>query len=323
MFTVYTLQYVDDTNNTAGKLLCVMLTYQCTAECAHCGTLSSPRDETWLPLDHALSAIAQAAGSGYAGVVFTGGEATLAAANLLECMQRASALGLHVRLVTNGHWAANDDDAESAIFEWMCAGLTELNVSTGDRHARFVPLDRALRAVTAAARLHLPVSLLVETTAHDTIAAAALRERLPDAVRILEWTWSSLNPFPSTKPAGAVNRSNLEARRGCDDLYAKTTIQANGAISPCCGLGIRLVPDLEIGRIATDSLAECESRAQKDALLQRIRAEGPERILAWAAARDPRIQWENPYAHRCQVCIRLFKDPLVRQVLNRAPGNLR
>jgi hypothetical protein len=98
-------------------------------------------------------------------------------------------------------------------------------------------------------------------------------------------------------------------------LFGNTTVQANGTVSPCCGLGIRFVPELQIGRIGIDSLAESDSGAHADTLNQRIRAEGPERILAWAAARDPRIQWEDLYAHRCQACIRLYKDPLVRHVL--------
>ena len=176
-------------------------------------------------------------------------------------------------------------------------------------------------AAAAAARLNLPATVLVETANHDEITTATLRKRLDDtSVRILEWLWSSLTAFPKARPSGAVNRSNLDRCTGCEGLFSNTTVQPNGIISPCCGLGIRFVPELQIGRMGVDSLEEAVRSAGQDTLKRRIREEGPERILAWAAARDPRIQWEDLYAHRCQACIRLHKDPLVREVLAACDG---
>jgi hypothetical protein len=46
-----------------------------------------------------------------------------------------------------------------------------------------------------------------------------------------------------------------------------------------------------------------------------IHAEGPERILAWAATHDPSIEWEHRYAHQCQACVRVFRDSKVRAVI--------
>lgn len=298
-----------------GKILCLMPTFQCTAECQQCGTVSSPRNDTWLSEHYALSAIDQAAALGYTGVVLTGGEPTLAAGTLLQAMRRSAFWSLPVRLVTNAHWADDDAAAESRLFEWMCAGLVELNISTGDRHARFVPLDNVICAATAAARLCLQASVIVEAAEPNAIAKS-VRERLAGtSVAIINWTWSELTPFPKTRPAGAVNRSNLSQCTGCDSLLTATTLQANGIVSPCCGLGIRFVPELQVGHIAGGTLEEADACARQDPLKKRIHEEGPERILAWAADRDPRIQWEDMYAHRCQACIRLYKDPMVRKVI--------
>jgi hypothetical protein len=41
---------------------------------------------------------------------------------------------------------------------------------------------------------------------------------------------------------------------------------------------------------------------------------GPERILAWAASKNENIKWDGMYAHKCQACIRIYKDPMVREV---------
>src|SRR5207249_10291620 len=54
---------------------------------------------------------------------------------------------------------------------------------------------------------------------------------------------------------------------------------------------------------------------RKDFLKVWIHYQGPEKILAWAAERDRSIQWEGMYGHRCQACIRVYRDPAVRAVI--------
>jgi len=44
---------------------------------------------------------------------------------------------------------------------------------------------------------------------------------------------------------------------------------------------------------------------------------GPEKILAWAATKDPSIQWENKYAHICHACRELYHDTRVRTVIRK------
>src|SRR4051794_32880804 len=59
------------------KTLSIMPTFQCSAQCADCGTFSSPYDKTTLNLETILSSIDQAKELGFANVVFTGGEASI------------------------------------------------------------------------------------------------------------------------------------------------------------------------------------------------------------------------------------------------------
>lgn len=304
-----------------------MPTFSCTAECTHCGTLSSPRDNSWLPRDDMNDAIDQAAAAGYWAVVFSGGEPTLAGENLLQAMRRAALLGLQVRLVTNAHWATNDAVALQRLSDYINAGLAELNLSTGDQHARFVPLKNIFHATRAAVVSGLDVSIIVETVKDCSITRAmvethcefdCLRTEFPHCtIPVLEWIWSPLSPSTVQHyPAGlTVNNKNLSTCRGCDNVLTTTTVQPDGSIGACCGLGLRFIPELKLGNIRGTKLSEADRLAASDPLKQWIRLEGPERILAWAAKHDPKIEWENMYAHRCQACIRLFKDPHVQQVL--------
>jgi len=309
------------------RTLSIMPTFRCTAECTHCGTGSNPRENTSLSLEEMFAAIDQAAAAKYRVVVFTGGEATLAGENLLLSIRRAALLGLHVRIVTNAYWAVNDAGAARRIDDFVRAGLTEINFSTGDQHARFVPVSNIFHATRAAAAAGLPVAIIVETVKHRAITRQTVEEH-PQFQRILadfpfagiaiqEWVWMPLSPYAREEyPGGfAANSANLSQCKGCDNILTTTTLQADGTLSACCGVGMRFIPELHMGNIRQTDLAEALHMAEIDPLKQRIRREGPERILAWAAAHDPEIVWENMYAHRCQACLRLHQDPKVRKVL--------
>ncbi len=154
-----------------------MPTYKCTAECSHCGTLSGRSESTWLGLQNMLTAIDQAADQGdYRVVVFTGGEPTLAGNDLFTAIRRADIRGLSTRVVSNAYWASTPFLAERMIAKLVDAGLKEINFSTGDEHARFVPLDHVVRATAAAAASSLSaIVIMVETVLNRTITASALR----------------------------------------------------------------------------------------------------------------------------------------------------
>lgn len=307
--------------------LSLMPTWRCTAACTHCGTESTPSERTSLNLDQMKRAIEQAASTGYKVVVFTGGEATLAGAILLSAIRHARQLGLHTRLVTNGYWALTSAAASRRAEALTDAGLEEINFSTGDEHARFVPLDRLLRGVRASVAATLPATIMVETRLQRKITAEVIRMH-PDYIAIgkefpnttlplRESPWMPLDPHTIEKYDSGVtaNQSNVAVRTGCDSVLTTTTVQADGRIAACCGLGIRRVPELQTGHIDNTTLAQADERASDDFLKHWLRVEGPERILAWAADHDSSIAWEDMYAHRCQACLRLYTDPRVADVV--------
>jgi Radical SAM superfamily len=311
------------------RTLSIMPTFQCTAACDHCGTMSSPRVKTKLPKDYMLRAIDEAAELGYRAVVFTGGEATLARSDLIEGIARASSLGLAVRVVTNAYWANSEKSTQIRLDELKKAGLSEINFSTGDQHARFVPVENVIRAIRAALEAKLRVAVMVETVKERRVTKEFVVNH-PDFRRILiefpmadldvhESPWMPLVPAAIEKyPEGvATNGENLPGRRGCDSVLTTTTLQADGSLGACCGIGMRLIPELQLGHVADTSLQQANRLAADDVLKRWIRVEGPERILAWAADHDPTIEWEDMYAHKCQACLRLYKDPKVRDVIFR------
>jgi organic radical activating enzyme len=304
-----------------------MPTYRCPAECKHCGTLSSPREKGRLSFSDMIRAIDEAASIGYDTIVFTGGEPTLIGVDLNLAIEHAVSRGLGTRVVTNAHWAKTELSTDDRIRKLVKSGLNEINYSTGDQHVRFVPLENVLRGITSAARANLRVSVMVETTAERIVTRQSITEHpsmenlfssFPNLrIDVQESPWMPLDPSEvQSYPEGMVtNLSNISAKNGCDSILTTTTVQADGRIAACCGLGMRILPELQLGNISSTLIAEADKIASNDFLKRWIRVEGPEKILAWAASINSEIVWEDMYAHRCQACVRLYTDMAVRETI--------
>ena len=310
------------------RTLSVMLTYQCTAACKHCGSYSNPKQGGQLDPEHMVLAINQAIDAGYEVVVFTGGEPTLVKETLLQGIRLASSRGARTRLVTNGWWAKDEDAADRQVADLIDAGLVEINFSTGDEHVRFVPLDNILWACRAAAKIPMkPIVVIIETADGRTVTRQTLfqhlqfqriRKEFPGArVLIIESPWMPLSPTKTSRYAAgtATTSQNLPMRTGCVNCLGTTTLLPDGAMSACCGTGMRSIAELQLGNIRQITIGEAYRQASDDFLKRWIRVEGPEKILAWASTKDPGIQWEGMYANRCQSCIRMYGDPRVRKVI--------
>ena len=309
------------------RTLSVMLTYQCTAACEHCGTLSHPRAKGDLSEERLLAAIEAAPALGFGNVVFTGGEATLRPKRLARGITAAREAGLLTRLVTNAYWARSREKAEAMIAGLVDAGLNEINFSTGEEHLRFVPLDRIGHAVAAALRAGLTTCAMIELRTGRQIDADTVRA-LPEieAARaetglsptLIESPWMPLDPWrrgpsPDKRMTGD---DNLAARSGCDSVMQTYTLMPDGKVKACCGIGARLIPEMTVGALDDDDfLARSITAAEADFMKYWLRFEGPEKILAWCAAYEPDIDWKGMYAHRCQACLRIYKDPQVQRVI--------
>lgn len=310
-------------------ILSIMPTQQCTASCASCGTESHPGTRTKLSRDEIIRAIRVAASDGFRLAVFTGGEATLSLTDVEAGLAEAKALGLRTRLVTNGWWGKSASLADLMMVRLRNAGLDEINFSTGDEHARSVPLTSLFRATSAAITHGLEPLIMVEVHENATLTADRLRtctefSPLPEehwnCIELLESPWMPLDPehVASYPPGRLVDGSNVHEKDGCDSIFSTHTVRPDGKMSICCGLGINGIDDLQTG-LLTDvdaSYRPLAAAAECDLVKLLVREIGPERLLNEVQKLAPQIDWEGMYAHRCQACLRVFRDERVRRTVN-------
>ena len=274
-----------------------MPTFRCTAACTNCGTFSSPAERTTLDREAMLAAIKEAKQLGFAVVVFTGGEATLQRRDLLAGISYATELGLPTRVVSNAYWARSPQKAAKVLDELVGAGLSEINYSTGDEHIRFVPIERVAIASVAAIERQLPVHVMVElrstrAVTRDILLARpeldALDEEQRKLLHVAESPWMPMEPDQIEQyPAGvAVDQTNIASRSGCDSILRTYTVQSDGRVASCCGLGMRVIDDLNVTTVAEPGfLRRAIETSESDMLKLWIHTLGPDRILAMGGSK--------------------------------------
>ena len=115
-------------------------------------------------------------------------------------------------------------------------------------------------------------------------------------------------------PHQMLNRATLHLRGGCTSILKTVVVTPTRGLGYCCGLTREQIPELNTAWTggSIDDLLDAGSR---DFMKIWLHIDGPERILAWAATKEPAIEWEDRYAHHCHSCLALFRDPLVRETI--------
>ncbi len=309
--------------------LTILPTYQCTAACHDCCFASNPGVKGRVSLENILKYIDQAAEMKTIElVVFSGGEAFLLGDDLDVAIRHANSKGLLTRIVTNAYWATSIETAQKRLSKLKEAGLTELNASTGDYHQEFVPIKNVINATIASLSLGMPMCIMVESREgrkfskkniySDEKLALVLKDPAKKKIfHLVESPWIGNYDNESVKQSESVylNRNNLQFRRGCDSVLANIVVTPYEKLGACCGLPREQIPELNVGSLKENTVQELYDEALGDFMKIWLFVEGPEHILAWAATKDPSIDWENKYSHQCDSCRALYHEPKIKKVI--------
>lgn len=320
---------ISSTRIVPPRVLALITTYKCTAACSDCCFDCTPKRSERISAADMIATIDAAFALGsIRTVVFSGGECFINFEDLVGAVKHATSLGLGTRCVTNGFWAKSSARGRIQIERIAEAGLTELNVSTGDQHLKFVPMAAVENAAVLGVGANLTTRLVVEESAARVVTAddyrsrprmAALLSAPPraDGTRLfdlLESPWMPMDAERSIASSRTLDRSKLPACKGCSSIFTTIVRSPDNKLGICCGLSRSLIPELNTPFDA-DHLRQTLSEAAEDFVKIWIFVDGPEKIIAWAAGHDPTIAWEGRYAHHCHVCLAIYKDPKVKRVI--------
>lgn len=312
-------------DNNLGKgvvrSLVVVPTYRCNAECNDCGTASSPRDKSRPNTEVLLDSIQQAKELGFSSMVVTGGEPSLELETTIRLIQAAHEFGMLTRVVSNGQWATTKKEADVCVDSLVRAGLDEINLSTGDQHAEYVPIENVALGIKSSVEHKLTCHLMVERTGKMRISKTDVDTCLSllgaSQVDLENYYTSHESPWmpnrPETvrfyKPEDYIQHSNLGYRASCDSVLRTYVVQPTGNVLSCCGFGVRTSAQFTIGK--TDEgggLAEAVLKAENNSFFTAVAKYGPSVLvkeLLEIKGEAPR--WSGVHAHQCQSCASLHR----------------
>jgi MoaA/NifB/PqqE/SkfB family radical SAM enzyme len=320
--------------------IALLVTYQCNIECKHCGLSCSPRNKEWMTMDEMRNIAIQASDLGAKSIILTGGEPTLIKheelCNYFRFIKKETSIN-NIRIVTNGHWAKSFDKAYAVLKEWKESGLDELNVSCGEFHQEYVPVENIGNAYKAGCDLeYITVLLAGEFTKSKRKGKLTPYEfeKVLDS-RIVQH--HEVSPFVTRKHAMTCNSAVCYGRGNqfilpedippvkyenlpntCKDTISTLSLHPDGNVTICCSVGVRGLSFLSIGNWRDERLKKISTRANDDFLSNLIRFYGLKALKEKLMATRP----EAGLCHRlyytgvCELCFELFTNEKIRDYLN-------
>ena len=219
----------------------LLLTYQCTLECAHCFAWGSPWQSGTMSLQTVRHILREAYDVGtVTRIYFEGGEPFLYYATMVRGIVEASEMGFEVGIVTNSYWATTVEDA----VEWLrpVAGLVQdLSVSSDIYHWNEQVSQQAQNARAAAEQLGIPLGFLSIAQPEDVDAAATVgklpegessimyrgraAEKLVERTTLHPWEQFATCPYEDLRNPGRLHPDPLGYLHICQGISVGNVLQ--------------------------------------------------------------------------------------------------
>ncbi|BDR54858.1 hypothetical protein KIMH_09690 [Bombiscardovia apis] len=322
--------------------LAIATTDECPIRCAHCLMKSGPERKERLTSSEIIEYIDFVRSSNpLKVVVFTGGESTLLGDELLEAIAYCSETGLSTRIVTNAYWATDDSKSEEIINDLRDAGLSEINISTDDFHAVWVPLDNVKRAWNASKHKGFETVLIAVCRGpRSKVTADMLKEFLGEPGSLIFEESNGRSQLPDRSADGTVygisntkiarlgrgrrlknqyfedNQSGVGLFGGCNGIFRPITLMADGTGGVCCGINAEGNNVLSLGRVfkKTGGVDIPRPSSEQQALLNAIGVLGPAYLYQLATGTDNEFIRQK-FHPVCELCEEVTTNNDLLQIL--------
>ena len=308
------------------------VTYDCPVSCKFCVTESGPWNGPSLSAAFMQRIIDEAAELGaLKTVIFTGGEALMKKSEILATLKFCQTQGLWTRIVSNAFWATSASKAEEVLSELKRSGLNEINFSCDDLHQEMIPLKNIKYAFHAARQLEIPVLLAHKRVKSNRITPESLSDYL--GVELHQFNEEGPNPHSDMYSSGYTVPIGLHANDldhshfilypedstawqvPCSGVLSSIIISPQKDLRICCGMIDQRVPELSIGNLEEQSLAEIICQGNNDLMANWLALEGPYGVMKFVKEKAPDLEFSGRYVNHCHLCDELLTRADVREVL--------
>lgn len=310
------------------------VTYDCPISCKYCVTESGPWNGPSLDAPFMSKVIDEALELGsLISVVFTGGEPLLKLQEVKQAIGHAHRHRLWTRIVTNSFWATTSEVALRTLGDLKEAGLSEINFSCDDLHQEHLPLERVRNAYQAAKKLDLPILIAHKRVKNGRITPESISDFL--GVQLTEFKengntkktdlYCSSLTVPVGHGAKSLNpddhiiypESPSAYRSPCSSILSSIIVSPTKDVRICCGMIDQRVPELTVGNLESQALAEIVCEANIDLIANWLALEGPYGIMSFVRKRSPEIDFQDRYVNHCHLCNDIFTRDEVRKAIRR------
>lgn len=313
------------------RQLVFITTYRCTAACSNCCFESSPRLKGGLGFSFMVRVIDEAIGNfpSLGLVVFTGGECFLLGEDLFSAIAYVAKKGLSSRCVTNGYWATSERQAANIARKLRESGLNEINISTGEEHRQWVPMERVLWGTEACLKEGLRAAIVFEGNENSQYSvrdflssspAKNLMAAYPNALKIFSNVWIPFFKDSNVIHSKSAIRSSQAAVgfTGCGEVLENLVVTPHRKIASCCGLTMEHIPEMKIGDLndPAESVVKAYERQKEDMMKLWLWVDGPEKILEFSA-RKAGNEYPKGIQHPCQACALVHLSEDIRRTISK------
>lgn len=293
----------------------IHMTYQCTAECAHCRFGCTRAPGPVIDGGLALRVVREyAAIRPLDRVVLMGGEPGLHPALVEQLAREIHAMGIWVRIETNAFWAPSEADAE-AFLTPLAGTVDQVMLSLDAFHEPFIDPGNVTHAVRALARLGIDCSVEMaylerpgadnEYDRRSDALLASLKRSVGEEHVVVGYQGTVFyNGAASRKLAPLVADGRGVPEDACpavpwwfggeQDTFDLLILDPEGYLSKGCGIAL--------GNVRETPLAEIAERfdAASHPIFGRLITQGPRALAEEAVTLGYTLR--KDYADRCHLC---------------------
>ncbi len=291
---------------------------RCNIRCEHCVAADDGPENEKMDISKAKTIIQEMAYANVKGISFTAGEPLLSRDDIISLIQLCKKNEIYSRVVTNGFWAKNQQQADDIVSALKVAGLSQLRISCSRWHQKQIPHANIVLAAASCRKMGLDyfISFVTDFSEQDDACEQVLID-------------NHLKYFP--EPLIYFGRASRLSRPQVSTDYPPNRCAMNPYLSPeldmiaCCDAGNRFTKTdfLYLGNLKRDSIENLFQRYENNHLYYLVKTVGLSNLASSIGLKASEI-----VTHRkCELCEKLFNSEnnlsLLTQCLRSDPDRWR